>query len=89
MHRNKAKSSTMSKNDLSERINRWSAAEVADLLSVGYRVQLHVRTIAGQYIIKLRHTNNRNTMLIETRPDGFMLYKNGRLVKNVTANLKT
>lgn len=79
----------MSRNDLSERINRWSAAEVADLLSVGYRIILYVRTLTGEYIIKLRHTYNRNTILLETRPDGFMLYKNGRLVKNVTANLNT
>ena len=70
-------------------LNRASATEVADLLSSGYRHVFHVRCPDGETLIRLLHIKNGNYMTLKTAKEGFILRKNGKTVKTVTASLHT
>ena len=70
-------------------LNRASATEVADLLSSGYRHVFHVRCPNGETLIRLQHIKNGNYMTLKTAKEGYVLRKNGKTVKTVTANLTT
>lgn len=70
-------------------LNRASATEVADLLSSGYRHVFHVRCPNGETLIRLQHAHNGNYMTLKTAKEGYILRKNGKTVKTVTANLHT
>lgn len=70
-------------------LNRASATEVADLLSSGYRHVYHVRCPNGETLIRLQHFKNGNFMTLKTAKEGYILRKNGKTVKTVTANLHT